>query len=840
MANVIKHKRGTSDPTASDLVVGEIGIRTDVGKLFTKTDSGTVSEIAGGGSDIIINTLSSSSATGGGSATFNGSAYRFTLSQPPSVSAQQLLVSIAGVIQKPVAGSGQPSEGFSINGNDIILAAAPATGTDFFILTFKSLGVSEPADNTVTNAKVASNAAIQGSKISPDFGSQNITTTGTLTVGQLNNPTQLTGGNPTFRFKTLSNSLANAGFIEFYYNTSNLSARIRGKARNSSNGQIFLDVENNDTMTNILLVDDAGIDVTGDITSTGNITIADSIIHSGDTDTKIRFPADNTFSVDTAGSQRFKIDSSGNIGINTTSANAKLEIASNHSQLRLKDTDDSKFCLFSYSGGKLITRNNSTSTTTAQFTLDESGRLGIGTISPSNFLEIEGGSTTSTQVVVDGTGRYRGLEINENGTRKAYFHHDATDNKAILNTAEGILAFATGDTERVRIDSSGRLLIGTTSVGSYPKKLNIQGESGSIIHLNNYDTTTYAANTSTAIEFNLNTGNTGNQTGAVEIRAFKENGTNGDNARGLSFYTAGNGASPSERMRIDSSGRVYIGLTSQSVSKLYVSGGSFSLTGSDGNFTGGGNRVFLDHDNNDVRFGYTGGGGSAATKGMRFYHCPNSTGTAEATRITEQGEFRIGHDSTADSATSTDKVHSIGGCNLDGVTSNLARLVMQERQSNWISFKNGSGTHFGTIARSGSGVSYGNNSDYRLKNNVANLTNGIAIVKQLRPVTFKWNDLSGFSKTETHQGFIAHEVQALVSDAVDGEKDGMDIWGDCTDSKGNVTQTHVPESKKKNGETWTKKGEDIHDQQLDTGKLIPILTAALQEAISRIEALEAK
>ena len=36
------------------------------------------------------------------------------------------------------------------------------------------------------------------------------------------------------------------------------------------------------------------------------------------------------------------------------------------------------------------------------------------------------------------------------------------------------------------------------------------------------------------------------------------------------------------------------------------------------------------------------------------------------------------------------------------------------------------------------------------------------------------------------------------------------------------------------------KGEDIHDQQLDTGKLIPILTAALQEAISRIEALEGK
>ena len=81
MANVIKHKRGSgSDPSASDLVVGEVAIRTDVGKLFTKMDNGSVAEIAGGGSDIAINTLSSSSGTGGGSATFNGSAYRFTLS----------------------------------------------------------------------------------------------------------------------------------------------------------------------------------------------------------------------------------------------------------------------------------------------------------------------------------------------------------------------------------------------------------------------------------------------------------------------------------------------------------------------------------------------------------------------------------------------------------------------------------------------------------------------------------------------------------------------------------------------------------------------------------------
>ena len=194
MANVIKLKRGSgSDPSASDLVVGEVAIRTDSGKLFTKKDNGSIAEISGsgGGSDIFINTLSSSSGSGGGSATFNGTATRFTLSNPPSVSAQQLLVSINGVVQKPNSGT-SPSEGFAIDGNDIIFAAAPATGSDFFIVTYGSLNIAVPADNSVTSAKIVdgaivnadinASAAIQGTKVSPNFGSQNIVTTGGLTI----------------------------------------------------------------------------------------------------------------------------------------------------------------------------------------------------------------------------------------------------------------------------------------------------------------------------------------------------------------------------------------------------------------------------------------------------------------------------------------------------------------------------------------------------------------------------------------------------------------------------------------------------------------------------------
>ena len=125
-----------------------------------------------------INTISSSSSTGGGSATFNGSAYRFTLSNPPTM-AQQLIVSVNGVIQKPNSGTSQPSEGFAISGNDIIFSAAPASGSDYFIVTQgSSVSIGTPSDNTVTSAKIvdgsivngdiSSSANIAGSKIADD------------------------------------------------------------------------------------------------------------------------------------------------------------------------------------------------------------------------------------------------------------------------------------------------------------------------------------------------------------------------------------------------------------------------------------------------------------------------------------------------------------------------------------------------------------------------------------------------------------------------------------------------------------------------------------------------
>ena len=110
--------------------------------------------------NIQINTLSSSSGTGGGSATFNGTATRFTLSNA-GPNAQAHIVSVNGVIQKPNSGT-SPSEGFAIDGNDIIFASAPASGSDFFILSLgTAINVGTPSDNTVTAAKIASGAVEQ-------------------------------------------------------------------------------------------------------------------------------------------------------------------------------------------------------------------------------------------------------------------------------------------------------------------------------------------------------------------------------------------------------------------------------------------------------------------------------------------------------------------------------------------------------------------------------------------------------------------------------------------------------------------------------------------------------
>ena len=116
------------------------------------------------------------------------------------------------------------------------------------------------------------------------------------------------------------------------------------------------------------------------------------------------------------------------------------------------------------------------------------------------------------------------------------------------------------------------------------------------------------------------------------------------------------------------------------------------------------------------------------------------------------------------------------------------------------------GSTVGSITYNGTNMVYGTGSDYRLKENVVPLTGAIDTVKLLQPK--KFNFIS--NPDVVVDGFIAHELQEVVPVAVSGEKDGL-----------------------------TRDGE-MEPQQVDLSKLVPILTAALQEALAEIETLKGR
>ena len=147
------------------------------------------------------------------SSSFNGSTTAFTL-QVSSVnvspeSANNIIVSLGGVIQNP-------GTDYTIAASTITFTTAPASGLRFFgLLLGAGINTATVADQVITNAKVSNSAAIAGSKISPDFGSQTIATTGTVNTpsiggGQIGNRNLVVNGAMNIAQRNgLSNALAN-------------------------------------------------------------------------------------------------------------------------------------------------------------------------------------------------------------------------------------------------------------------------------------------------------------------------------------------------------------------------------------------------------------------------------------------------------------------------------------------------------------------------------------------------------------------------------------------------------------------------------------------------------
>ncbi len=147
------------------------------------------------------------------------------------------------------------------------------------------------------------------------------------------------------------------------------------------------------------------------------------------------------------------------------------------------------------------------------------------------------------------------------------------------------------------------------------------------------------------------------------------------------------------------------------------------------------------------------------------------------------------------------------------------QLIMgRNAHEHYIIFQDVSNNQIGGIVRgAGSSIAYNTTSDHRLKENVVAISDGITRLKTLKPSRFNFKS----EPSITMDGFIAHEVTA-VPEAIEGEKDAV------------ITQAMLDA-----GTLEGTVGDPIY-QGIDQSKLVPLLTAALQEAVAKIETLETK
>jgi len=139
------------------------------------------------------------------------------------------------------------------------------------------------------------------------------------------------------------------------------------------------------------------------------------------------------------------------------------------------------------------------------------------------------------------------------------------------------------------------------------------------------------------------------------------------------------------------------------------------------------------------------------------------------------------------------------------------------------------GTAVGSVSVTASATAYNTSSDYRLKTDAQPMTGASARVQALNPVNFEW--LSDGTRVD---GFLAHEAQAVVPEAVHGTKDAMrdeeyEVTPAVLDDDGNETTAAV---------MGTRSVPDY--QGIDQSKLVPLLTAALQESLTAITDLKAR
>jgi hypothetical protein len=530
---------------------------------------------------------------------------------------------------------------------------------------------------------------------------------------------------------------------------------------------------------------------------------------------------------DTAPTERMRINSNGNVGIGTTNPAGLLHLASDGPAILLTDkTNNTDAVISTNNGGDVILNadlndeSGVNDPSQIQFKIDgehvmritSSGNVGIGTTSPGAKLDIAVSSGDAALLVRNAT---QTLRFDQNSIR--------------TSTSNDLGIFTSGNSGQIYLkQSNGNVGIGTTNPSQ--GKLVTTGYGGhsntrsfvAIAHNNNVESyfriARMGAGDSTSISLANNYNRdvpayqTDDNTAGISDITFRDEGS-------LSFSTGAVGTTePVEKMRITSGGNVGIGTTNPSAKLTLPASESISFDDSSGNSkceinSGAAGTLQLQGDL-DLRFKTTveamrinsnGNVGIGTTNPSAKTHIKNSN--ASFGILVENSDITYGTAVIAHTATSG------------------TRYLVDFRAS-------GIGNSFqvGTITTDGTNTSYNTSSDYRLKENVVEVDDAIERVNKLKPCRF--NFIADPEKIV--DGFLAHEVQEVVPEAISGEKDAVreeecEIAPAELDDDGNV----VTEA-----EMGTKEVPEY--QGIDQSKLVPLLTKAIQEQQKLIESQQSK
>ena len=529
-------------------------------------------------------------------------------------------------------------------------------------------------------------------------------------------------------------------------------------------------------------------------------------------------PANNTLAVVTSSTERMRIHSGGQLSLATTDATHGFNVGQSGTDFRGRFQGSNQYRLGLQNGTSNLVwlgsggANNfriSNSSGQTRFEIDSDARATF--------------TSTSNNTLSSGTGVVNVNLEQTRQTNKGPFIGFRVPNHADITTNEdmGAIGFVAPDSttgsrkadfvvytrnttfgEKMRITHDGEMGLGVTNPS---QKLDVRGT----VHLG------VSGLNSGDVTGTLSIGNTGTNY-MTFIKAINTNSTPGILRTRMGFFTlSGVGEEAqhaTEKMSIlADSGNVGIGTTTPS-QKLDVNGTIIAST-----TASQGARI--------ERNGATGGANfdSVLSSGSLHFR----TGTTERMRL--------------NSTTLQINQNTQSRARVD-IISNLAaytHIHLQNDTNNtggvFIAFQNHAGTTIGSISQSGTSTAYNTSSDYRLKENVSYDFDATTRLKQLRPARFNFIA----DADTTVDGFLAHEVQSVVPEAVSGTKDATQPIGNITDADGNILEENVKEPfETVDGQTWTTTGTEPVYQGIDQSKLVPLLVKTIQELEARITALE--